>query len=57
MKKIEKAELEQIKGGSLNISGPIINALVNVIEIIRDSGRSFGSGIRRIGEKNLCPLK
>ena len=55
MKEIKENKLDSIKGG--NISGPIISAVVNVIEALKNAGYSLGSGIRRIAEDNLCPLK
>ena len=55
MKHINEEHLDRIKGG--NISGPIINAVVSVIEALKNAGYSLGSGIRRIAEDNLCPLK
>jgi len=57
MKKIEEKVLEEITGGNTSITGPIINALVNVIKVLKDAGYSIGTGIRRIGENNLCPLE
>lgn len=57
MKKIEENILEEITGGNTSITGPIINALVNVIKVLKDAGYSIGSGIRRIGENSLCPLE
>ena len=54
MKVIKESNLDRIKGG--NISGPI-NAVVSVIEALKNAGYSLGSGIRRIAEDNLCPLK
>ena len=57
MKKIELEKLDNICGGTTTVSGPIINAIVNVISAIKDAGYSLGSGIRRIGENELCPLK
>ena len=56
MKEISEENLEKIEGGS-SITGPIINAISNLIGMLRDAGYSLGSGIRRISEKNLCPLK
>lgn len=55
MKAIKENKLDNIKGG--NVSGPIINAIVSVIEALKNAGYSLGSGIRRIAEDNLCPLK
>ena len=55
MKNITEEQLNEISGGA--VSGPIINAFVNVIKLLRDAGYNLGSGIRRISENNLCPLK
>lgn len=57
MKKIKEEKMDNIKGGDSTITGTIINAIVNVIEILKNAGYSLGSGIRRISEDNLCPLK
>ena len=57
MEKLKTEELEKISGGNTTLSGPIINAIVNVINVLKDAGYSLGSGIRRIAENNLCPLK
>ena len=57
MREIEKDKLHQITGGSTSISGPILNGVIKIIEMIKDAGYSLGSGIRRIGENDLCPLK
>lgn len=56
MSEIKKEQLDTITGGNTSLSGPVINALVNVIKIIKDAGYSLGSGIRRISEDKLCPL-
>ncbi len=53
---LEEEKLKELKGGT-NITGPIINAFVNIFNVIKDAGYSLGSGIRRISENNLCPLK
>ena len=57
MKVINSNELDTIKGGNTSITGPIINAIVNVIKVLQDAGFELGSGIRRISENNLCPLE
>ena len=54
MKKIKNLDI--IVGGS-TISGSVINAFANIIELIIDIGRGLGSSIRRIGEDKVCPLK
>ena len=56
MSKLNEFELDEIKGGT-NVTGPVINAIVNVIKILEEAGYALGSGIRRIAENNLCPLK
>ncbi len=56
MSEIKKEQLDAITGGNTSLSGPVINALVNVIKVIKDAGYSLGSGIRRISEDKLCPL-
>lgn len=56
MQVIKDSELEKIYGGD-SVSGTFINAIVNVIELIKDAGYSIGSGIRRICDGELCSLK
>ncbi len=56
MKQIEKDKLYNINGGN-TISSTVINAFTNLIKLLKDAGYSLGSGIRRIGEDNLCPLE
>ncbi len=57
MKRIKKESLNQIKGGTSTITGTILNALVDIFTLIKDAGYAVGSGIRRISEDQLCPLK
>ena len=57
MKEIKKEDLDIISGGNVSISGPIINAVVNVIKVLKDAVYQLGSCIRRISENNLCPLE
>lgn len=56
MRNLKEEELDSIYGGT-TISGPIINAIVNVIKVLQEAGHSLGSGIRRISENHLCPLE
>lgn len=57
MRKLEEEKLEKINGGSAaSITGPIINAVVNVINCLQQAGYALGSGIRRITENKICPL-
>lgn len=57
MKNVSKKDLKEITGGTTSISGPIITAVVNVINLIEDIGRGLGSAIRRIKDDNLCTLE
>ena len=57
MKKIQIEDLETINGGNTTVNGPIINAILNVINTLKEAGYSFGSGLRRISENSLCPLE
>ncbi len=58
MKKIKEEKMNEIMGGQIeNVTGPIINAIVNVVNLLKDAGYSIGSGIRRIAENNICPLE
>ncbi len=54
---LKEESLNTIKGGATTITGTIINAIVDILELIRDAGYAVGSGIRRISEDELCPLK
>lgn len=56
MEELNEEKLNNISGGG-SITGPIINAVGNLIGMIRDAGYSLGSGIRRLSDNNLCPLK
>ncbi len=55
--KINEDKLELITGGTSSISGTILNAFKSIVELLRGAGYSLGSGLRRIGENNLCPLE
>lgn len=58
MKNIKNEELDEIKGGQIeSVTGPIINAVINLVKILQDAGYSLGSGTRRIIENSLCPLE
>ena len=47
-------EMKRINGGS--VSSAIINAVVNVVNIIFELGEKTGSSIRRLIEGTYCPL-
>lgn len=58
MKKIEEVETGKIFGGDgVNLTGPVVEAIVSIIDLIKDAGIAVGSGIRRIGENHLCPIR
>ncbi len=57
MIQIKDKELERISGGDSYVSGPIINAVVNIIILIQEAGYNLGSGFRRMAEDEICPLK
>ena len=57
MKKLDNNKLDNITGGSNTISGTVIRAFVEVIELFVDAGRGVSSAIRRVAEGNICPLK
>ncbi len=49
---LSKEELWQIKGGS--ISGTVIEAAIKVVNVIYNLGRTLGSSIWRVVNKNYC---
>lgn len=58
MDTIKEKDLDLIKGGALDtLSGTIISALSSIIKMIHEAGYDIGAGIRRIIEKEYCPLK
>ena len=57
MKRLEEEKLDNIMGGATTMNGPLINAIVNIVEVLREAGISIGSGIRRISEGKICPLE
>ena len=46
-------ELLNVKGGA-DIPSTIINALVRLIDITLELGRSFGSSFRRLKDGDIC---
>lgn len=57
MRRLEEEKLDNIMGGATTMNGPLINAIVNIVEVLREAGISIGSGIRRISEGKICPLE
>ena len=56
MEKIEYNDLIDIIGG-INITGVLINAFTSTFRFIYETGRNFGSALRRISSNNLCPIR
>ena len=58
MCKIDDNNLDVIcGGGTTNITGTLLSAVSDVIKVIFDAGHAVGSSIRRMVDKELCPLK
>ncbi len=57
MRIINDMELERVSGGDSYVTGPIINAVVNIIKLIQEAGYNLGSGFRRMAEDEICPLR
>lgn len=55
MRKLEKEEMLNVSGGA-GITASFVTALVRGVNSFLDVGRSIGSSIRRIFERNVCPL-
>lgn len=53
---LKEQELKQIVGG-INITGTIINSIVDAIKIALEVGRSLGTAVRRITSKGICVIK
>lgn len=56
MVELERNELLRIVGG-FSITGTLINALVGAGKFIYSTGQALGSSLRRIGSRNVCPLR
>ena len=55
MEKLNETEALDVVGGG--ITGTLINAFITTGKFIFSMGQSLGSGLRRIGSNNLCPLR
>ncbi len=55
MQKMTNEDMLKIEGGT-TLTASFLNAITRTGELILDLGRSLGSAIRRIYEKNSCPL-
>ena len=54
MNYLNKTELLEISGGG--ISGTLISSIIKGINSILELGRSLGTAIRRVSNKNICPM-
>lgn len=57
MELISDNDLDKISGGGTNVTGTLVSAIGDVLKIIYQSGHAVGSSIRRMSDKNLCPIK
>ena len=57
LEKVNDKDLDMIYGGGDTISGTLVNAVTGVIRVLYDAGHALGYSIRRIVEKDLCPIK
>ena len=56
MNKLSNTELLAIIGGA-SLTGTLVNAVTGAARFIYSVGQAFGSSLRRISEKTLCPIK
>ncbi len=53
---LSREELYNVKGGGISITASLINNVLAVANKIFELGRTVGSTVRRIYEKNICSL-
>ena len=56
MQELSSMELEAITGG-VTLSGTLINSFATIIKVLVSIGHDLGSAIRRMSERQICPLK
>jgi hypothetical protein len=56
MEIIDDIKLEKISGGGTTVTGTLISAFGEVFRIFFEAGHAVGSSIRRMSDKDLCPL-
>lgn len=54
---LNKQELINISAGNIRVTPSLINALMDVINIILDLGQKTGSGIRRLVDGDVCSTR
>ena len=54
---VKDEELEMIAGGDSYVTGPVINAVVSIIKLVKEAGYDLGSGFRRMAVGEICPLE
>lgn len=55
MNRLKSNDLIKIYGGDSLISSALLNAITKGLDALLEIGRSIGSAIRRMYDKNLCP--
>ena len=55
MVKEEKEKLKNVYGGE-SITGPVVEGLESIIQLLYGAGKSVGEAIRRLTEGQVCPL-
>lgn len=57
MQRINDGELDKISGGGTTVTGTLVSAISEVFRIIYQAGHAVGSSVRRMSDKELCPIK
>lgn len=56
MNVVKDDKLNEIYGGGTTITGTLISAVGEVIKVLYQAGHAVGSSIRRMSDKELCPI-
>ena len=54
MKILSKEELICVKGGAVDFSSALLNAMMRTVSVMFSVGQAVGSAIRRAVNKNYC---
>lgn len=57
MVELKEEKLNSTYGGTVSITGSLVDAFVNVVKVIYGVGKDLGFSIRRVTEGTLCPLQ
>lgn len=52
---LKSEELLNVKGGA-NFSAALLNSLSRIVTVIFELGKSIGTSLRRVKEKNYCKI-